>query len=140
MAETIHLDLVTPDRRLVAAEVSELTAVAFEGEVGILPGHANYMTILDLGELSYIEDGAKKHLAVTGGFAEVTLDQGIRIMAEAAEFCDEIDLPRAKAACERAERRVKDFDPATQEVDLIRAEAAMKRALLRLKVAEKSKR
>lgn len=137
MAETTHLELVTPERRLVEAEVSELTGVAYEGEVGILPGHANYVTILQCGEMSFVENGERKRLIVTGGFAEVTLDEGIRIMAEAAEFAEDIDLDRAKAACDRAERRIKDFTPDGQDVDIARAQGALKRALTRIEVAQK---
>jgi len=137
MPESIHLDLVTPERRLIETEVSEVTAEAFEGEVTILPGHANYVAILQTGELSYLEDGARKHLAVSGGFAEVTLDDGIRILAEAAEFPDEIDLDRAKSAFTRAERRITDFAPGAEEIDILRAQSAFKRALNRIKVAEK---
>jgi len=121
MADIIHLDVVTPERRLVSADVAELKAQAFEGEAGILPGHANYIAVLDAGELAYIEDGDNKVLAVSGGFAEVTLDQGVRIMAESAEFAEEVDLERAESAKERAERRIKDFDPDQQELDMARA-------------------
>jgi F-type H+-transporting ATPase subunit epsilon len=137
MAESIHLDLITPERQLVDAEVSEVTAEAFEGEVTVLPGHANYVTILQTGELAYIEDGARKHLAVSGGFAEVTLDEGIRILAEAAEFPHEIDLDRAKSAFSRAERRITEFSPGSEEIDILRAQSSFKRALNRIKVAEK---
>jgi F-type H+-transporting ATPase subunit epsilon len=137
MADTIHLDLVTPERRLIEADVSELTAEAFEGQVTILPGHANFVTILQCGELAYVENGKRLHLAVTGGFAEVTLDEGIRIMAEAAEFPHEIDLDRAKAACGRAERRITDFAPGAEEIDILRAQSSLKRALNRIKVADK---
>jgi F-type H+-transporting ATPase subunit epsilon len=138
MADIIHLDLVTPNRRLISADVSELTAKAVQGQVEILPGHANYITILDAGELSYTMAGKKKHVAVTGGFLEVTLDQGIRIMAEAAEFAEDIDVDRAKAAKERAEKRIAEFDRASQSDDIARAETSLKRALARLGVADKA--
>ena len=136
MADTIKLDLVTPDRRLVSTEVEDLTAKAVEGEVGILPGHANYITILETGSVSFTEGGKKHVIAVSGGFAEVSLDQGIRIMAESAEFAQDIDVERAKAAKERAEKRIANYDPKSQEVDVARAEGALKRALNRLAAAE----
>lgn len=137
MAESIHLDLVTPERQLVEADVAELKAEAYEGEVTVLPGHANYVAVLKCGEVSFLEAGKRQHLAVSGGFAEVTLDEGIRIMAESAEFAAEINLDRAKSACGRAERRIKDFSVHDQEIDIIRAQAALDRALNRIKVAEK---
>ena len=137
MGDTIHLDLVTPERRLISGDVTEMVAKAILGEFGVLPGHANLLAILQPGELSFVQEGKKHHVAVTGGFAEVTLDHGIRIMADAAELADEIDLERAKAAKERAEKRLAEFDPLTQEIDLARAEGALRRSLVRLEVAEK---
>ena len=138
MADTIQLDMVTPERRLISTEVEDLGGKAVEGEFGILPGHANYVTLLEAGELSFIEGGERRHVAITGGFAEVSLDHGIRIMAEAAEFADEIDSERARASKERAERRIADYDPDKQEIDIVRAEAALKRALTRIQVAERA--
>ena len=137
MADTIQLDLVTPERMLVSTEVAELSAVSIDGEVGILPGHANYVTVLDAGELSFIEDGEQQYVAISGGFAEVSLEEGVRVMAETAEFADEIDKDRAESAKDRAERRIKDFDPDKQETDVVRAEASLKRALIRISVAER---
>ncbi|MCP4639367.1 MAG: F0F1 ATP synthase subunit epsilon [bacterium] len=135
MADVIALDLVTPEKRLVSTEVAELTAITVDGEVGIMPAHANYITVLDAGQLSYIEDGETKRVAISGGFAEVTLDEGVRIMAETAEFAEDLDRERALSAKERAERRIKDYDPGTQELDMVRAEAALKRAIIRIDVA-----
>lgn len=134
MADTIKLDLVTPERRLISLEVNEVVAKAILGEFGVLPGHANYVTLLEPGEFSFSEKGDQHRVVITGGFAEVSLDQGIRIMADAAEFAEEIDLERAQAARDRAKRRIEDFDPATQEVDIARAEIALKRALARIQV------
>jgi F-type H+-transporting ATPase subunit epsilon len=115
-----------------------LTAKAFEGQVEILPGHANYITLLDAGPLSFTASGRKREVAVSGGFMEVSLDHGIRIMAESAEFAEDIDVPRAESAKERAQRRISDYDPAKQDTDIARAEAALKRALNRLQVAERA--
>jgi F-type H+-transporting ATPase subunit epsilon len=136
--DTIKLDLVTPVRRLISTEVEELTAKAFEGEVEILPGHANYITLLNAGALSFTDSGKKREVAVSGGFMEVSLNHGIRVMAEAAEFAENIDVKRAESAKERAQRRISDFDPARQDLDIARAEAALKRALNRLQVAERA--
>jgi len=134
---TIQMDLVTPDRRLVSTEVEDIKARAAKGEFEILPGHANYITLLDIGELTYKEKGEVKHVAVTGGFAEVTLDEGVRIMAEAAEFAEEIDTERAESCKERAQKRLEESDPSGQGIDITRANAALRRALVRLDVAGK---
>jgi F-type H+-transporting ATPase subunit epsilon len=137
MAETIHLDLVTPDRRLISAEVEQVVAEGVLGEFNVLPGHANFITLLAPGELSFTQGGKKKSVAVCGGFAEVTLKHGVRVMAEAAEFAEEIDRERARAAKERAEKRIAGYEP-DSDINLERAEIALKRALLRLQVAGKA--
>lgn len=138
MADTIQLEVVTPERRIVQAAVSEMSARAFLGQFAVLPHHANYVALLEPGELSYVLEGKRHHLAVAGGFVEVSLEHGIRVLADAAEFSDEIDVERARAAKERAEKKISEFDPATQTDDLAQAEAALKRALIRLQVAEKA--
>lgn len=134
---TIHMDLVTPERRLISTEVDEVKARAAKGEFEVLPGHSNYITLLDVGELSYKESGTTRKVSVTGGFAEVTLDEGIRIMAEAAEFAEEIDTERAQACKARAEKRLQESDPSGKGIDIERAQAALRRALVRLDIAGK---
>ena len=135
MAETIRLDLVTPERRLFTGDVEQVVAEGVLGEFGVLPNHANFITLLKPGDLVFVQDGKRRHVAVSGGFAEVTLNHGIRVMAETAEFAEEIDLDRAKAAKERAEKRLASAAAgAAAEIDIERAEVALKRALMRLQV------
>ena len=136
MAETIRLDLVTPERRLFAGDVEQVVAEGVLGEFMVLPGHANFITLLKPGVLIFIQDGKRRMVAGSGGFAEVTLKHGVRIMAETAEFAEEIDVDRAKAAKERAEKRLASAAAgAAAEIDIERAEVALKRALIRLQVA-----
>ncbi len=132
MADTIKFDLVTPERRLITTTVDEMVAEGILGQFGVLPGHANYVTSLEPGGLDYMESGKKQLIFISGGFIEVTLDDGIRIMADSAEFADDIDEERAKSSQERAQRRIADYDPSTQGVDIIRARAALARSLKRL--------
>ncbi len=139
MADTITLDVVTPEARLVHAEVSEIVAQGILGQFGVLPGHANFVGALEPGPLTYEEGGDERTMAVAGGFVEITLEEGIKIMADAAEFAEKIDAERAEAAKERAERRISDYDPSTQETDIVRAEAALARALVRLQVSKNFK-
>lgn len=136
MAESIRLDLVTPERRLFTDDVDQVVAQGALGEFGVLPGHANYITLLQAGELSFTAGGKKHRVALSGGFADVSLKDGIRILAEAAEFADEIDVSRAKAARERAEKRLTSAAGGVADIDVVRAEAALKRALVRLQVSE----
>jgi F-type H+-transporting ATPase subunit epsilon len=104
-----------------------------EGYLGILPGHAPLLSELRPGEITYKQRGATHRLAVTGGFLEVLPEQ-VTVLAEAAERPEEIDLARAQAAKDRAEKRLRSFD---SEIDLNRASIALERAIIRMQVASR---
>lgn len=107
---------------------------AHEGEMGVLPGHENFLVQLKAGEVRVTENGEVRRFAVSGGFAEVK-DDKIALFAETAEMAQEIDAERARQALERAksEAERKDLDPLT----LAAAEAAMRRAQVRILVSER---
>jgi len=136
MSDSIQLVIVTPERQLLSERVLEVTLPGAGGELGVLPGHAPLITELGIGELRYkTSDGAlSEPMAVIRGFAEV-LQGRVTVLAETAERPEEIDIERARAALERAEKRIAS-GPATQDIDWDRATAALQRALVRLKVAE----
>lgn len=132
--DTLHLQVVTPDRRLMDQVVDEVQLPGLEGYLGILPGHAPLFTELGIGELS-CRTGKELHYAtIIGGYAEVLPDH-VTVLAERAERAEEIDLDRARAAQERAEKRI--ARPGDPEIDWNRATAALKRAMVRLQVAAK---
>ena len=133
MAGDISLRVVTPVRLVLEEQVDELTAPGPLGQLGILPDHAALMTTLDIGQLSYKQSGATSVVTLAGGYAEV-LDNVVTVLANAAEFPNEIDTARAANARGRAERTLEDRDNADEEA-LVAAEAALKRALLRLETA-----
>ncbi len=133
MAETLptelQLNIVSPDRLLVRDAVSAVTVPGKGGYIGVLPGHAPLLTELVPGELTYTREGAKHHLCVNWGFAEVLPDRVI-VLVQSAERAEEIDVGRAQKAKERAEDRLKRFsDP---EIDMERAREALRRAIARL--------
>jgi F-type H+-transporting ATPase subunit epsilon len=75
MADTIHLEIVTPDGLKLAADVNEFTATSVDGEFGVLPGHVPLMTALAIGTVTY-QIGSEKHVVAVGrGFAEVSADK-----------------------------------------------------------------
>jgi F-type H+-transporting ATPase subunit epsilon len=83
MAEKLHFSLVTPEREIYAGEVDQVVAPGVEGEFGVLAGHAPFMTVLKLGDVT-VMNGAEKHVyEIQGGFADVT-PQGLTILAEHA--------------------------------------------------------
>ena len=135
MADQLTLELATPTRLLVTAQVDEVVAPGSEGYFGVLPGHAPFLATLGIGELTYRIGREEYHVAVSCGFAEVRNDKVI-ILADAAETPTEIDRARAERARDRAEARL--GGRSQEEVDYARAMAALARALSRLQVASRN--
>jgi len=137
MAETIQLEIVTPERLVVNTVASEILIPGKGGYLGILPGHAPLITEIAVGEITYRSgsgsDNAQKRLAVAWGFAEV-LPEKVTILAETAERAEDIDVARAQAARQRAEEELRQAGPAGSS----EAESALKRASARLDVAGKA--
>jgi F-type H+-transporting ATPase subunit epsilon len=128
----IHLEIVTAERVVLSDDVDQVNVPTKDGRVGILPRHAPLLTILDIGELTIIKDGATTPFAVSGGFMEV-LPNRVTILADTAERADEIDEARAEEARRRAEEQIAQRQ-GNQDIAL--AEAELRRALIRLKVAQ----
>jgi F-type H+-transporting ATPase subunit epsilon len=132
---SITLELVAPDRQVLRESVESVQLPGIDGEFGILPGHAPLLTELGVGELSYLKAGQRYYATVIGGFAEVLGDRVI-VLAEHSERAEELDLARARAARERAEKRL--FPTPAPDVDFERAQNALRRARLRELVASQA--
>src|SRR5260370_25294582 len=102
MAETMQLEIVTPERLVVNDAAEEITIPGKTGYLGVLPGHAPLITELAVGEIAYRTGSQTKRLAVAWGFAEVLGDK-VTILAETPETAEESDVTRAQAAQQRAE-------------------------------------
>src|SRR5688500_16418331 len=101
----LTLEIVTPDRALVAEQVDEVQLPGSEGYFGVLPGHTPLLATLQVGELWYRIGQERFYLAVAFGFVEVLPDR-VTVLAQLAEKAQEIDVSRAEAAKKRAEERV----------------------------------
>lgn len=137
MAEKMKLEIVTPYSKVLDELVDEVTATGKMGEFGVLPGHAPFLTSLNIGELCYKIDGRAVSMALNWGYFEVQ-DDKIIVLVETAERSDEIDLERAKAALGRAEDALKKLTPEDKPFKVY--EAALERALIRMQVAGKAAR
>jgi len=107
MADRLHLEIVTPSRRVVEVEVDEVRLPGALGEMGVLPGHIPLLTSLAAGPLTYYEGSAVTRYAVQGGFAEVLPDR-VTILATVAKTAADIDLVEAKNNLEQAQGKLKD--------------------------------
>jgi F-type H+-transporting ATPase subunit epsilon len=135
LPESIALEVVTPDRRVVQEAVEQVQVPGSQGYLGVLPGHTPLMTELGIGMLSYRKGITWFYLTAIGGFVEVLADRVI-VLAERAERAEEIDVERAEKAMARAkERLARMHEP---EVDWERAQTALQRALVRVQVASKA--
>ena len=135
MAGPIRLEIVTPEKIVVSEEAQIVMAPGTLGEFGVLIGHTPFLTSLKAGAVRYTDVQGGEHMVfVSGGFAEALPDR-VTILAESAERRRDIDLERARAALERAQKRLVE-QRSKEGVDFARAQAALQRALTRLKIAE----
>lgn len=129
---TLQLEVVTPDKTVVSAEVEMAVCPGVEGEFGVLPQHVSMLSALKIGDLRYRVNGKDENVFISGGFADVN-NNVLSVLAESAELATDIDTARAQAAKERAEKRLSAHD---DNPDQTRAEAALQRAVTRLHVAQ----
>ena len=131
MAETLRLEIVTPDGKAFSADVEMVTLTGALGEVGILPQHVRLMTQMLPGEMVVRRDGRDEFLAVGGGLVEIT-GQRVSILTDMAVAAESIDEARAEEARRRAEARLKE-KLADEEVATTNAALARSLAQLRVK-------
>jgi F-type H+-transporting ATPase subunit epsilon len=132
MADALQLRVVTPRQAVVDQTVLEVTAPGTVGEFGVLPNHADFLSSLESGRLSFRDAGGVKSYAVREGFAEVS-DNVMIVLTEAAEPAAEIDTARARADLQGAEAELEQLSPIDPE--FAEAEARRRWAQARLDVA-----
>ncbi|HSL52954.1 MAG TPA: F0F1 ATP synthase subunit epsilon [Pyrinomonadaceae bacterium] len=134
MAEKIQLEVVTPERRVLAEPVDMVTVPGLGGELGILPGHTPLISQLQTGVLAYVQDGKNFQLHVSGGFVEVR-DDHVSVLAEVAERPDEIDAARAKQLRDQLEKQINAWSGS--EDDLAIAKTEFDRSVVRMQLASR---
>lgn len=130
---TLQLEVVTPDKTVVKEDVEMVVCPGVLGEFGVLPNHVSILSALKIGDLRYRVNGKDEHVFISGGFADMN-NNVLSILAESAEKAADIDLARANAAKERAEKRLAEK---SATIDETRAHAALTRALVRLRLAQR---
>lgn len=132
---TMKLNIVTPDGPAFEGDVEMVSVKAKSGELGVLPGHVPTVAPLEINVVRIKKQGGStEKVAVNGGFIEIRKDQ-VNILAPSAELAEDIDVERARASKERAEKRLQQAKQ--DDVDHKRAEFALKRAINRLDAAGK---
>lgn len=133
MADIFTVQIITPDRIFYEGEATMIEFNTEAGEIGVYPKHIPLTTVITPGVVTIHEESGEKKAAVHAGFAEILPDR-VSIMAEIAEWADEIDLERAEEAKKRAEERI---SQKAESTDMDRAELALKKAVVRIKLAGK---
>jgi F-type H+-transporting ATPase subunit epsilon len=131
MANTIKLQIITPDATVYSEEVDMVALPGVEGQIGILPHHVRLMTQMVPGEITVRKDGRASFLAVGGGLVEVT-GQRVAILTDMAVPVESIDEARAEEARQRAAARLRE-KISSEEVASVNASLARSLAQLRVK-------
>jgi F-type H+-transporting ATPase subunit epsilon len=110
MPDKLHFSLVSPSRELFSGDVEHVIAPGMEGEFGVLPQHAPFMTLLKNGVVRVLEgNDVRMRVYVRGGFADVT-PQGITILAEAARDLSDVDAQKVDSEIEDVKRKALSLD------------------------------
>ena len=126
-----QVEIITPDRIFHRGEATMIEFNTAAGELGVYKKHIPLTTVLAPGIVTIHNDGEEDVVAaVHSGFAEILPDK-VTLLAEIAEWPDEIDKNRAEAAKARAEERLANKTEAT---DIKRAEFALRKALVRIDI------
>jgi len=131
MADTLKLEIVTPQATVFSEDVEMVTLPGVEGQMGILPQHVRLMTQLVPGEMIVRKSGQDRFLAVGEGLIEVTGDR-VSIVTDMAVAAENIDEAKAEEARQRAAARLRE-KLSTAEVASVNASLARSLAQLRVK-------
>ena len=131
MADTVKLEIVTPQATVFSEDVEMVTLPGVEGQMGILPQHVRLMTQLVPGEMIVRKDGQDRFLAVGEGLIEVTGER-VSIVTDMAVAAENIDEAKAEEARERAAARLREKISA-EEVASVNASLVRSLAQLRVK-------
>ena len=131
MADKIQLEVVTPERRVLAEPVEMVTVPGLNGELGILPGHTPLISQLKTGVLTLVQDGKSSQLHVSGGFVEVR-DDRVSVLADVAERPEEIDVASARVTRERLEKQLTGWSGSEEDLEVARTELARSEVRLQL--------
>ena len=132
MADTLRLEIVTPEATAYSEDVDMVTLVGAEGELGVYPNHVPLLTTLHPGELRVLKGGRESFLAVGEGFVEITGDR-VNVLTDMAIEEKAIDESAAEAAVKRAEEALRGAHELGSE-ETAAVQAALMKSLAQLHV------
>ncbi len=135
MANTLKLEIVTPDAKVFSEDVEMVTLPGVEGEMGIYPQHVPLLTQIVPGEIVARKGGQDFFLAIGEGFVEVTGDR-VSVLADMAIKAENIDEAKAEEARRRAEARMSEH---LNDEDMAAVQAALAHSAAQLKVKRRQR-
>lgn len=131
---SLHLEIVTPEKKIFSDTVDFVYLPGADGEIGILSSHAGLVTALEPGELRYQKENQEFTLAIGSGFAEIAKDKAV-ILTDMALGEADIDEKAAEEAIQRAEVKLQtlDHDMGAEEVAYLQGIISKQSAALNLK-------
>ncbi len=128
----VKLQIITPEKNFFEDDVQLVVVKGVEGSMGIMYDHEPFVTPLGIGPIKILSDNKIRHAAVSQGYVEV-MEEKIVILADTAEWPEDIDISRAEEAKKRAEKRLEKKE---NHMELLKAEIALKKAINRINVAK----
>jgi F-type H+-transporting ATPase subunit epsilon len=135
MANTLKLEIVTPDAKVFSEDVEMVTLPGVEGEMGIFPQHVPLLTQIVPGEIIARKGGQDFFLAIGEGFVEVTGDR-VSVLADMAIKAENIDEAKAEEARHRAEARLAEH---LNDEDMAAVQASLAHSTAQLKVKRRQR-
>jgi F-type H+-transporting ATPase subunit epsilon len=131
MAETLKLEVVTPQATVFSEDVHMVTVPCVEGQIGVYPQHVRLITQVVPGEIIVTKDGQERFLAVGEGLVEIAADH-VAIVTDMAIPADQIDEAKVEEARQRAAARLRE-KISDEEVASVNASLARSLAQLHVK-------
>ena len=131
---SLHLEIVTPEKKIFSNTVDNVYLPGADGEMGILPSHAGLVTALQPGELRYLREGQVITIAIGSGFAEISQNKAV-VLTDMALGEGEIDEAATEEAIKRAEEKLLNIEHSmdAEEVAYLQGIIAKQSAALKFK-------
>ena len=107
---TFHFDLVSPEKLLFSGEVDQVDVPGTEGDFGVLAGHAPTVSALRPGIMTVFVGGNAQRMVVLGGFAEVSADGKLTVLADLAESVEDFDRGALAERITAQQEKIKEMD------------------------------
>ena len=130
MANTLRLEIITPEEVVYSEDVDLVTLLGVEGQLGIYPQHIRLMTQMEPGEMIVHKNGQDSFLAVGEGLVEIRGDR-VSIVTDMAVAADRIDEAKVEEARQRAAARLREK---ISDEEVASVNASLARSLAQLKV------